>query len=183
MKNYTLTELHPLTIKWSGDRNILKGSTIENQQLKGLEEIGETARWILKNNIPEIKDGIGDAFVCIINVMEMKGKSFKSLTELKLIEEGEIFKYMLNSSPFELLINAINDECLDSLNALCINLNLDFTECCNLAYNEIKDRKGKMINGTFIKEADMLEWADILLMSYSEEKLWELYENHINKNK
>lgn len=31
-------------------------------------------------------------------------------------------------------------------------LNLDLTECANLVYNEIKDRKGKTVGGTFIKD-------------------------------
>lgn len=30
-------------------------------------------------------------------------------------------------------------------------------ECLEQAYNDIKDRKGKMINGTFVKEADLKE--------------------------
>ena len=28
-------------------------------------------------------------------------------------------------------------------------------ECFEVAYNDIKDRKGKMVNGTFIKEGDI----------------------------
>lgn len=34
-------------------------------------------------------------------------------------------------------------------------LDLDVTECLGLAYEEIKNRKGKMINGTFVKEEDL----------------------------
>lgn len=33
-------------------------------------------------------------------------------------------------------------------------LGLHFESCVLTAYNEIKDRKGKMINGTFVKEDD-----------------------------
>ena len=32
--------------------------------------------------------------------------------------------------------------------------NLALTECVNHAYNDIKDRKGKMIDGIFVKEGD-----------------------------
>ena len=32
--------------------------------------------------------------------------------------------------------------------------NLSLTECVNHAYNDIKDRKGKMIDGIFVKEGD-----------------------------
>ena len=37
------------------------------------------------------------------------------------------------------------------LKLLCNRLNLDLVDCCNLAWNEIKNRKGKTIDGTFIK--------------------------------
>jgi hypothetical protein len=37
------------------------------------------------------------------------------------------------------------------LNDICTKLNFDLTECANLAWNEIKDRKGETINGNFIK--------------------------------
>jgi NTP pyrophosphatase (non-canonical NTP hydrolase) len=33
--------------------------------------------------------------------------------------------------------------------------NLTLTECLETAYNDIKDRKGKMVNGVFVKEADL----------------------------
>ena len=33
--------------------------------------------------------------------------------------------------------------------------NLTITECLDAAYNDIKDRKGKMIDGVFVKEADL----------------------------
>lgn len=32
---------------------------------------------------------------------------------------------------------------------------LSLTECLDAAYNDIKDRKGKMIDGVFVKEADL----------------------------
>ena len=40
---------------------------------------------------------------------------------------------------------------------ICLSeqLGLDFEKCIAYAYNEIKDRKGKLVNGTFIKEQDL----------------------------
>jgi NTP pyrophosphatase (non-canonical NTP hydrolase) len=32
---------------------------------------------------------------------------------------------------------------------------ITITECLEVAYNDIKDRKGKMIDGVFVKEADL----------------------------
>ena len=42
-------------------------------------------------------------------------------------------------------------EAFDFLNDLAISNNFDLTECANLAWNEIKDRQGNTVNGTFIK--------------------------------
>jgi len=33
--------------------------------------------------------------------------------------------------------------------------NLSITECLDAAYNDIKDRKGRMVDGVFVKEADL----------------------------
>ena len=38
---------------------------------------------------------------------------------------------------------------------LCDQLNLDLVDCLARAYEKIKDRKGKTINGVFIKEGDL----------------------------
>lgn len=38
---------------------------------------------------------------------------------------------------------------------LAHQLDLDVTECLSIAYEEIKNRKGKMVNGTFVKEEDL----------------------------
>ena len=32
------------------------------------------------------------------------------------------------------------------------HLDLDISECIDMAYNEIKDRKGKVVDGSFVKE-------------------------------
>lgn len=36
-------------------------------------------------------------------------------------------------------------------------LDYDFADCFEVAYNEIKDRKGKWIDGSFVKEEDLGE--------------------------
>lgn len=46
---------------------------------------------------------------------------------------------------------------LVTLIILAQDLNLDLLDCLNSAYNVIKDRKGKTINGVFVKESDLHE--------------------------
>ena len=41
------------------------------------------------------------------------------------------------------------------LTILALQLNLSVEGCAEMAYNEIKDRKGKMVNGVFVKESDL----------------------------
>jgi NTP pyrophosphatase (non-canonical NTP hydrolase) len=34
-------------------------------------------------------------------------------------------------------------------------LNVDIADCLNIAYDDIKDRRGRMVDGIFIKESDL----------------------------
>jgi NTP pyrophosphatase (non-canonical NTP hydrolase) len=54
----------------------------------------------------------------------------------------------------------IRDDCGDIMVVL-LNIiernGLTMEECLETAYNDIKDRKGRMIDGVFVKEADLQE--------------------------
>lgn len=52
---------------------------------------------------------------------------------------------------------------------LCDQLNLDPVECLYEAYEKIKDRKGKTINGVFIKEEDLR--GDLKWQTYKNKKI------------
>ncbi len=41
------------------------------------------------------------------------------------------------------------------IHALAIHNDTSADDCLQIAYDEIKDRKGKMIDGVFVKEADL----------------------------
>lgn len=41
------------------------------------------------------------------------------------------------------------------LTILAMQMNLNIEECIAAAFDEIKDRKGKMVNGVYVKEADL----------------------------
>ncbi|OUL09257.1 hypothetical protein B0533_03530 [Sedimentibacter sp. SX930] len=43
------------------------------------------------------------------------------------------------------------------LTILSLQLGLDIEDCVLKAYTEIKDRKGKMIDGIFVKESDLID--------------------------
>lgn len=69
-------------------------------------------------------------------------------------EAGELAK-AINKSNTPDAIDGIGD-CVVVLVCLAEQLGLEFEDCVAMAYNEIKDRKGKLINGMFVKEEDLV---------------------------
>lgn len=99
-----LTQLKNNIEQWSTDRG-LNTADPSRQFLKLIEEVGELASAMARNQEDLIKDSIGDTFVV--------------------------------------------------MTVLCQQLGISLEETVELAWDEIKDRKGKMIGGVFVKEADL----------------------------
>lgn len=77
---------------------------------------------------------------------------------LKLGEEyGELCQGLAKGNE-ALTVDSIGDMYV-VLTILARQLGTSIEECADFAYNEIKDRKGKMINGVFVKESDLPELA------------------------
>lgn len=73
---------------------------------------------------------------------------------LKLMEEaGELAGGIAKNKP-DVIVDSVGDVVV-VLTILCAQLGIDIQECVELAYNEIKDRKGEMRNGVFVKEEDL----------------------------
>ena len=143
----TLQELQVLILQWAKEKDLLKFENAPKQRLKLLEEVGETAAAILKNKTDEIKDGIGDIFVVLVILSEQLSEEI--LFDMNGVEKDDdqdfifLFDNILNSKRIYFSLAYLND--------ICAKLDLDLTECANLAWNEIKDRTGQTIYGTFIK--------------------------------
>ena len=73
---------------------------------------------------------------------------------VKLLEEAGELAEGINKNKQELIIDSIGDIYV-VLVILCMQLGLDINDCIKAAYEEIKDRKGKMVNGLFVKEEDL----------------------------
>lgn len=78
---------------------------------------------------------------------------------MRITEEvGEIRDVLLKPTKFTEPQSALKDAIGDTLVTIIVlahQLDLDVTECLSIAYEEIKNRKGKMVNGTFVKEEDL----------------------------
>lgn len=148
----SLEKLQPLIIEWAREKNLLFADNAPKQRLKLIEECGELASAILKNDIEKQKDAIGDIFVVLVILAEQIGFQL-IITGLSYSENNKNYQKL-----FEIIDCAFDDEfanisnSIDWLYDLSIDLKLDLTECANIAWNEIKYRKGKTVNGTFIKD-------------------------------
>ncbi len=86
---------------------------------------------------------------------------------IKLQEEvGELAKAVLENDEAE-IVDAIGDSVVVLTNLAHLS-GVDIETCIESAYSEISDRKGKMINGTFVK-TDGLSNAEITLLMDTDE--------------
>lgn len=87
---------------WAQERGLYDKGNSHTQYVKLMEEAGELAQAILKQDKPEVQDAIGDMVVVLTNLAHLEGFTIE--------------------------------------------------DCIDAAYTEIATRKGKMLNGTFVKE-------------------------------
>ena len=152
--------------QWFIDRDLENGGRLDKQSLKLSEEFGELCAGYLKKNEQLTKDSIGDCAVVIVG-----------LALLIKVDVQEIFKSSGNDrdvmtcfgflnkniSEFQLYQDYFAKEVRKSslirtviwLKSISNALGYSFEECFKMAYNEIKDRKGRWIDGTFVKEEDL----------------------------
>ncbi|HGB2018952.1 TPA: hypothetical protein ACIWNT_000136 [Salmonella enterica subsp. enterica serovar Enteritidis] len=168
---------------WSKERGILDNGKLETQITKFFEEFGEIATGISKNKPELIMDGIGDALVVLVNILELgKDKLSGEMTTAEIIEHGLQLQvddvadveehFDDNGYPHHLYLHATEifatafirtDAGFDQLNwalyrlaKLALYYRLDIRHCFSLAWHEIKDRKGYLnADGIFVKEADL----------------------------
>lgn len=160
MNNQSIKELQFSILQWARDKNLLFPENAPKQRLKLIEECGELANAILKNDVKLQKDAIGDIFVVLAILAEQINEFYDidhCLEESKQYVDELFIDVEIVSILSTATIHASNPKDIDfdvvffDLCICCIKLKLDLLECVNLAYNEIKDRTGKTVNGTFIK--------------------------------
>lgn len=148
-------------IQWATDRNFFAkdGATVAGQIKKGISECGELADNLAKGR--DIKDDLGDNCVVAVVVATMLDKHYNLESSYKLSAVNEsATDEILSDLLMEwgtLLVTRGPGHCENILN-LCAEMaeahDIDIQVCFDKAWNDIKDRKGKMLNGVFIKESD-----------------------------
>jgi len=96
---------------------------------------------------------------------------FEESDNIRRKDEMECFKLLnANISEFQLSQDLASKEmcrhnlvrAVAYLKSISKALDYDFTDCFEIAYNEIKDRKGKWIDGTFVKEEDLTDGNGVI---------------------
>ena len=154
--------------QWFIDHDLENGGRLDKQSLKLSEEFGELCAGYLKKNEKLTKDSIGDCAVVIVGLAllirdDVQG-IFKDSERFREKEVMECFKSLnLHISEFQLSQDLV-DKKMCRHNLMCsvrylriisYALGYNFEECFELAYQEIKNRKGLWIDGSFVKEEDL----------------------------
>lgn len=147
--------------QWAQDRNLINGCSPIDQAMKLFSEAGELADNIGKGR--DIKDDVGDVLVVIIIIAKQLGATLSSFNapewaedtnkKLLLKLQGSLVDYV-ELAEYKSFPSGIVKRILNILNGIARNHKTTLEECLSVAYNDIRDRKGIMHNGVFIKDSD-----------------------------
>lgn len=167
--NKTIQELVPLIQEWAKERGIFKKSTPFDQLLKTHEEVGELIKACYDNDKSAIQDAIGDTMICLINYCYFKNMDFifhykkvypmeapNNITQTTFAISANNILSELFEAEYEqdelYLYSYLIEHILNGLQCIALSEDTTLEACLNIAYNEIKNRTGKMINGKFVKD-------------------------------
>jgi hypothetical protein len=124
-------------------------STANKQALKATSEIGELADAILKNDIAEIQDAIGDIFICWVNYLNLGGCSSEDIDDYNLISY-----YFDRDTAVKMVLRLQGNKTNTwELGEIAQAYDLSLLDCIDSATEVISKRTGKIINGAFFKNA------------------------------
>ena len=159
-----MEELIKKVEEWSKERG-LNTADPSKQRLKLWEEFGELNASMARNDREGAIDAIGDMLVVMIIYKQQLGYGSNDVFEPKQ-DNLDLLSRLDDTA----LIDDIGREIYDSrsytkglrmivenLTVLAYRLSTNLEECLAAAYDEIKDRRGKMVNGVFVKESDLNE--------------------------
>lgn len=153
---------------YKGDRVCIVGKITDIQNYLGVTRqrvlAMKTPRYHEKNKgkdaylLYEVEDDINmDEMIDLIEKWAVDRGLDKADNTKQLLKLGEEFGELcegLAKDNYNMVIDSIGDMFV-VMAIFCLQSGLDFRKCVEIAYNEIKDRKGQMVNGVFVKEDDL----------------------------
>lgn len=161
-------ELQAAIEQWGTDRNFYGegGATYVGQWMKLVEEFGELVLGLNKKKPELIKDALGDMVVVLVHMAKLSSNAatIRPIDAPRPLEWTDC--YLSIDTAINTLMTYISLEMLiheeEYYSAILVlediakqELNLLLFDCVLASYIEIKDRKGKMIDGKFIKNEDL----------------------------
>lgn len=156
--------------QWASDRGIFAHSTAIAQAFKTGSEAGELLDAFIKNDNQGIKDAIGDITVCLVNfcyfvnydiankrigLIEFSNGPKKECLENTFASTSWLITAITRNSKSNIKysIDFAIELLITSLQNTAHAFDLDFLECCEHAWEQIKNRRGHMVaGGAFVKE-------------------------------
>jgi hypothetical protein len=160
IKSTTINTIE-LIKQWGKDRGITINGTHKGQWYKLVSEYGELCDNLAKGK--DIKDDIGDMFVVLVMLYEIaECDIFEALeyAEKDMERSGEYTYFIVANMAYDIYLlagdfNYNNDPCnfILGLIELAEAQGTTLDECIEVAYADIKDRKGYLTaDGVFIKD-------------------------------
>lgn len=162
-------EYQQRVLQWAHDRNIIEGSDVMRQLLKTCTEAGEMVDAARKIDIDEYVDSIGDQWVTLVIGMKQSGVTYQKALDSAMcfntsndsLKDGAVILYAISCIADGILKDdkVLLAQGYGTYLQVLRNLEKSFTFGVAAAWNTIKDRKGKMVNGVFVKEQDLYNEA------------------------
>lgn len=157
-----MEELIEKVEQWATDRNLHTASP-QGQALKVVEEFTETLMAHEDNDTDEVIDGIGDTYVTLIILCKQLDIDFwrcmkseaKYFQDIKYAPDAMNWLVSGVAKDDKRSVEVGVESTINVLEHLIKLYELTPKQCLSAAYDEIKDRKGMMIDGTFVKYEDL----------------------------
>lgn len=151
--------------QWAVDRNLHTGDP-SRQVLKLIEEQGELAAAIARDNHEEMADAIGDVTVVALVMAKQLNAPVDLWTAFERSTKDSDKKVDLNAAIGSLAGHVADltrfvynkyaylriEYVITTVADVADALDIDYVSAVQSAYDTIKDRKGRLVNGVFIKE-------------------------------
>jgi hypothetical protein len=154
-----MTDTIELIKQWGKDRGITVNGTHRGQWYKLVSEYGELCDNLAKGK--DIKDDIGDMFVVLVMMCEIKKVDInKAANMATCVSYMDMDVYDLMGT-LHIAIGALRYQAtvgravdlISTLNAIAKAHGHTLDDCIDIAYEDIKDRKGYLTtDGVFVKD-------------------------------
>lgn len=150
-----LKELFGRVVLWAGDRNLIEGSTPANQFLKLVEERQEVEN---STTDLELLKEVGDYHVVSIIILKQLGFSVSEMLSYRAVYSSDKWVDLSGNIATDIAKGwCAKNSLVAGLN--CINdfipEGYDVYDAVLAAFEKIEHRKGRMVQGVYIKEDDL----------------------------